>query len=61
MERGVRGGLGGHAVVDYRREAEHADSVLDLRLRAAVWGACGAGLDRVPEEEPAEDGVGVED
>ena len=57
MERGVRGGLGGHAVVDSRREAEHADSALDLRLRAAVRGACGAGLDGVPEEEPAEGGV----
>ena len=54
VEHGVRGGVGCDVDLDDERTAEHADSAVDLRLRAAVCGACCAGVVGVQEEESEE-------
>jgi len=51
VEHGLRGGLGGDARLHCQGEAQHADPVVDLRLRAAVPRPRCAGVARVPEEE----------
>lgn len=51
MEHRVRGGVGRDADFDRRRAPQHADPGLDLRLCAAVFRACGACVDGVPEKE----------
>ena len=59
MELGLRGGRGGDARLLRQREAEHADPVVDLRLRAAVPPPRDAGVGRVPEEDRRAPGRGV--
>lgn len=54
MELRVRPCLRGDAALHVGRAPRHADSTLDLRVRAAVRGARLAGVGGIPQEERTE-------
>lgn len=51
MEHDLRAGLGGDVGLHSGGESEHADPVVDLRIRCTVLGPRGIGVDGIQEEE----------